>query len=341
MATLYLLEPRTVVHREGGRFLIKKDGEILQSVHVAKVEQVVVAGPVMFTHAAINTLLMEDIDTIFTNRTGRYLGRLEGPEGKNVFLRKAQFRRHDDEAFGLAFARSVVCGKLKNQRTVLARIQKNQKIDLAQPIAILSRLAESAAKAAIIDELRGYEGQGSAIYFKAWGHGIKSEHFTFTTRTRRPPKDPVNALLSLGYTFLLHTVARAIGIAGLDSYLGFLHTLEYGRPSLALDLMEEWRPALIDPLVSSVFNLSVMRPEDFQQLEMENDQDNEVGGGIYLTAAGWRKFIGQYERRMNEKATYHLDGMERSYRDIILCQVRHFVQHVKGEANDYAPFLIR
>lgn len=345
MPTLYLLEPQTVVHKEGGRFLIKKNGEVLQSIHIAKLEQVVVAAPVMFTHAALKTLLREGVDTIFSDKTGRYYGRLDGPESKNIFLRKIQFRRHDDTAFGLNFACSVVCGKLKNQRTVLSRIQKNQKLEMAQPIAILSRLSESAAKASSIEELRGYEGQGSAIYFKAWANGIKSEEFTFTSRTRRPPKDPVNALLSLGYTFLLHTVARAVSLAGLDPYLGFLHSLEYGRPSLPLDLMEEWRPILVDSLVSSVLNLNVIKKDDFQQYDVNDMDDENVDdvsqSGIRLTSAGWRKFISQYERRMNEKAVYHLDGMERSYRDIIMCQVRHFVQYIKSNVNEYMPFLIR
>ncbi|MDD3553726.1 MAG: CRISPR-associated endonuclease Cas1 [Deltaproteobacteria bacterium] len=344
MATLYLVEPQTIVHKDGGRLIIKKDGTVLQTVHITKLEQVVVAGPVMFTHAAIQTLLNENIDTIFTNRFGKYYGRLEGPESKNIFLRKEQFRRHDDAQFGLSFTKSVVCGKLRNQRTILARIQKNHKIDLAQPIAILSRLIDSAKEALNLDALRGYEGQGSAIYFKAWGQGIKSEHFSFTGRTRRPPKDPINALLSLGYTFLSHTIARAVSIAGIDPYLGYLHSLEYGRPSLILDLMEEWRPALIDSFVSSMINLNVIKSDDFQKGEIINQDDTDdhnTSEAIYLTSTGFRKFIGQYERRINEKATYHLDGMERTYRDIILCQVRHFVQYIKGDVKEYMPFLIK
>lgn len=339
MGVLYLLEPGTIVHKDGGRLLIKKDGKLLQSVHIIKLDQVVVAGPVMFTHGAINTLLYEGIDTIFMTNSGKYLGRLEGPENKNIFLRKTQFKRHDDEAFGLSFARSVVYGKLKNQRAILMRISRNSNIDLAQPIAILSKFIDKVQHINDMDELRGYEGQGSAIYFKAWGQGIDSEYFNFTTRTRRPPRDPVNALLSLGYTFLMSAVYRAVVMVGLDPCLGFLHSLEYGRPSLVLDLMEEWRPVLIDSLVSAILNLEVLKPSDFQRFDYEDDVDNEEG--IRLTSAGWRKFVSQYERRMNDKVTYHIDGMERLYRDIILCQARQFVQYVKGETNQYLPFIIK
>lgn len=346
MGILYLIEPQSIVHKEGGRFLIKKNGELLHSVHIAKLEQVIVAGPVMFTHAAIKTLLREGIDTIFSDKTGRYYGRLDSPESKNIFLRKIQFKRHDDEAFGLAFARAVVRGKLRNQRVALSRIQKNRKgVEFAQPIAILSRLIERADKSVNLNELRGYEGQAAAIYFKAWSQGIKADGIKFTSRQRRPPKDPVNALLSLGYTFLLHTVARAVSIAGIDPCLGFLHTLDYGRPSLVLDLMEEWRPVLIDTLVLSVFNLGVIKTDDFMECrenrEDADDAASSEGGGIRLTSAGWRKFIAQYERRMADKVVFHLDGMEYPYRDAILHQIRHFVQHLKGDVKGYIPFPIR
>ncbi|MEZ0329682.1 MAG: CRISPR-associated endonuclease Cas1 [Dissulfuribacterales bacterium] len=347
MGILYLIEPQAIVHKEGGRFLVKKNGELLHSVHIAKLEQVIVAGPVMFTPAAIKTLLREGIDTIFSDNTGRYYGRLDGPESKNIFLRKSQFRRHDDEAFGLAFAKAVVRGKLRNQRVVLSRIQKNHKgVEITQPIAILSRLIERIDKAANLNELRGYEGQGAAIYFKAWGQGFKADGITFTSRQRRPPKDPVNALLSLGYTFLLHTVARAVNLAGIDPYLGFLHTVDYGRPSLVLDLMEEWRPVLIDTLVLSVFNLGVIKTDDFMECRGEDVEDGDdaassEGRGIRLTSAGWRKFIAQYERRMADKVVFHLDGMEYSYRDVIMRQIRHFVQYLKGDVKDYTPFPIR
>ncbi len=365
MSVLYLIEPQSIVHKDGGRFVVKKGGNILQSVHIFKLEQVIVAGSVTLTTPVIKTLLSEGIDTVFTSMNGRYYGRLQGPDSKNITLRKAQFNSHNSPEFCLNFAKSVVLGKLRNQKTILGRIQKNQKkLDLAQPIAKISNLFDHVQKAESIDEVRGHEGRAAAIYFPAWAQGIKADGISFTSRQRRPPRDPVNGLLSLGYTFLLHAIGRAVDIAGLDPYLGILHTVDYGRPSLVLDLMEEWRPALIDSLVMSAFNLGVLTKDDFREEQATADEDttcvqqesateNSTEGSdepaqtvsnlpaVRLTNAGWRKFVGQYERRMAEEVTFHIDGMQRTYRDTIMSQIRHFVQHVKGDTAQYMPFPIK
>ncbi len=345
MSVLYLIEPQCIVHREGERLVVKKGGDVLHSVHIFKIEQVVVAGNATLTTPVIKTLLYNEIDTVFVTMAGRYCGRLQSPEGKNIVLRKAHFMRHADNEFALNFIKSVVKGKLRNQRTVLARIQKNQKnLDMTIPLKKLSLIENDIEKAQNIDEIRGHEGFAASIYFPEWGKGLKADGISFSTRQRRPPKDPVNALLSLGYTFLLHAVSRSIDICGLDPYLGFLHTIEYGRPSLVLDLMEEWRPALIDSLVMSVFNLGVITKDDFMEYIEEDEEkleDKTSKSGLRLNNGGWRKFVAQYERKLSDEITSHLDGLKRDYRNTILSQARHFVQYVKGETDGYLPYLIK
>jgi len=345
MSVLYLIEPQCVVHKEGERLVVKKGGDILNSIHIFKIQQVVVANNATLTTPVIKTLLLNEIDTVFISMSGRYYGRLQGPEGKNIVLRKALFTRHDNPEFSINFVKSVIKGKLRNQRTILARIQKNQKnLDMTIPMKKLQKIEDDIEKSQNIDEIRGHEGFAASIYFPEWGKGLKADAISFSTRQRRPPKDPVNALLSLGYTFLLHAVSRAVDICGLDPYLGFLHTIEYGRPSLVLDLMEEWRPAIVDSLVMSVFNLGVITKDDFMEYIEEDEEkleDKTSKSGLRLNNGGWRKFVGQYERKLNDEVTHHIDGLQRSYRDTLLAQARYFVQHVKGETDEYLPFLIR
>jgi CRISPR-associated protein Cas1 len=348
MSVLYLLEPQSIIHKEGGRLVVKKGGDTLHSVHVFRLDQVVIMGPVTITPTVIRTLLLEGIDTVFMSRRGRYYGRLQGPEGKNIVLRRDQFGQFTNPDFVLSTAKAVVKGKLRNQRALLQRLMRNQKgLDLKKAVDSIGRLADLAESAADLDELRGYEGQAAAAYFPAWGRGLKVDGLSFNRRVRRPPKGPVNALLSLGYTLLLNNVLAAAHSTGLDPYLGALHSVDYGRPSLALDLMEEWRPLIIDTLVLSVFNLGVLTDRDFttNPPKGEDDiRDEEIDGkepGTYLIDAGWRKYIGQFERRMATEVTFHLNNQHLSYRDAIRQQVRHFASYVRGESNIYRPMPLR
>ena len=170
-------------------------------------------------------------------------------------------------------------------------------------------------------------------------------------RTRRPPTDPVNAVLSLGYTFLFNELMGAVSMVGLDPYFGALHTVEYGKPSLVLDLMEEWRPVLIDTLILSLFNMNVITNADFTVLSPSPDgerlEDETLEKDILdkdkpstllrLTKDGLRKFIAQYERKIRQKIKYHLTGKSLSYRDCIREQIRHFARYLKGEDPEYKP----
>jgi len=191
------------------------------------------------------------------------VGRISPPESKNVFLHKRQYTLLDDGEFCLRFARSIVAGKLTNMATLLMRIKRTRKDSIAgQRAQEIQSLMERLANADSVDSVRGYEGRGTALYFEGFANGFLQDA-GFRHRVRRPPTDPVNSVLSLLYTFLMNRVYAAVRIAALDPYPGFLHTLDYGRYSLVLDLMEEFRPIIVDTLTLSLFNLKILQQEDF------------------------------------------------------------------------------
>jgi len=347
MSVAYLIEQGSILSKEGQRLLVKKQGTLLHTIHGFKLEQVVIFGNVSLTPVVISFLLKNGIDTAFMTSRGKYLGRLQSPEGKNILLRQVQYRRLQEEPFILETARAIVKGKLANQRGVLLRINRTRTgINLEEMIYGIKKLMEKADEAASLETLRGYEGKGSALFFKGFSAGFIDEGITFTERIRRPPTDPVNCLLSLGYTLLFNCFLATLSMAGLDPYLGSLHAVDYGRPSLALDLMEEWRPVIVDTLVLSVFNLKAVTEDDFTTRVVEDDDAvplTEVEDppsprkALYLTDSGLRKFLTQYERKMSQTITYPPTGQEISYRDCIREQARHFVRYLKGEERQYTP----
>ncbi len=344
-----MLEQNTTISKEGGRLIIKKEGEVSQTVHLFKLEQVVLFGNIFLTPSVIQHLLKEGIDTAFMTRSGRYLGRLQGALGKNILLRREQFRKMEDPVFCLETAKSIVKGKLSNLRTLLMRVNRSREdINLDDQILSLRNLISKVDEVDNIESLRGYEGKGTAVYFEGFSKGLLAEGFEFKGRVRRPPTDPVNALLSLGYTLLLNQLIASINLVGFDPYFGTLHSIDYGRPSLALDLMEEWRPIIIDTLVLSIFNLKVLSPSDFEErpivedrIDNSGDESSGIKASVILTDTGFRKFITQYERKINQKVQYHLSGENLTYRDCIREQVRHFARYLKGEEKQYQPMPLR
>ncbi|RLB12430.1 MAG: CRISPR-associated endonuclease Cas1 [Deltaproteobacteria bacterium] len=348
MAVVYIMEQGAYLVKEGERILVKKEKSILHTLHAFKLEQIVIFGNVSITPAAISYLLRLGIDTVFMSKNGRYKGRLQGPYSKNIGLRQKQFERFADPEFCLDIARSIVNGKINNMRVLILRLNrtKNSKdLELEDHIFQLKKLKQRLKEAKDVDEIRGIEGRASALYFEGFSKGFVSHTIEFTKRVRRPPTDPVNAILSLGYTFLFNEVLGAISMIGLDPYLGALHAIEYGRASLALDLMEEWRPVLIDTLVLSMFNLKAIGMQDFTIFKdhiKESDLSEDMPDlPVRLTNDGMRKFIIQFERKMKQKIRHHLTGTHLSYRDCIREQIRHFARHIKGDDPAYQPITFR
>lgn len=335
--------------KQGNRLVVRKFGTELESVPAFKVEQLILMGNIQITSQAIKFLLTEGIDTVFLTVNGKYRGRLVSTFSKNIDLRRIQFRKLEEGPFILDLAQKFVWGKLANYRVLLRRYQKEaQKEEVEKSIHVLRRLTEKVAQTPDLDSLRGIEGSGSAAYFSAFGHLIKIPEIRFEKRTRRPPRDPVNVLLSFGYTLLANTIQSGIDLSGLDPYLGSLHSPDYGRPSLTLDLMEEFRPILVDTVVLRVLNTRTITMRDFHVQDdappLPQDGELEVVAPsdypILLTYEGTKKWITMYEKRLQELTFYPVTEQRLSYRQICEQQVRLLIRHLKEEET-YQPFTLR
>lgn len=284
---VYIKTQGARIIKEGRHLLVKKGDATYHTLFTYKLSQIVIFGNVEITHRAMIHLMHNDIDTVFLTQNGRYLGRLASPEARNVFLRKRQYDLLGDAAFGVRMAKAIVGGKLSNMATVLMRLKRTRNDEFcSQKAHEIQSLMEPMMRADSIDAVRGYEGRGSAIYFSAFPHGF-IENMGFTRRVRRPPTDPVNSILSLLYTFLMNRVYSACRVAALDPYPGALHSLDYGRYSLVLDLMEEFRTIIADTLTLSLFNLKILKQEDFyQEVVDENDEPTSADASVVADLAG-------------------------------------------------------
>jgi len=282
---VYVKTQGAKIIREGRHLLVKKGEDVYNTLFTYKLDQMLLFGNIEITHPAISALMKNNIDTIFLTQNGRYLGRLAPLESKNVFLRKRQYQLLDVPEFGLKMAKSIVAGKLANMATLMLRVKRSKnETEAGLKAKQIQDLLSGLDGADAVDSVRGYEGRAAAIYFSAFRLGF-TEYTPFTHRVRRPPTDPVNAVLSLLYTFLMNRVYAAVRIAGLDPYPGFLHAIDYGRHSLVLDLMEEFRPIIVDTLVLSLFNLKILQQTDFRtEVPVAPGPDVKTGGMPDVTA---------------------------------------------------------
>lgn len=355
MATLYVAEQGARLVKEQRRLRVEREGETLLEVPAFKVDRVLVFGNVQLTTPAVGFLLENGIETAFLTVHGVLKGRLAAVESKNVFLRVKQSARAQDEAFALELARRIVLGKVENQRRVIQRHARNHPD--AGPfdgeVRELERLTRRIAGQAHRSDLMGLEGQASATYFRAFGRMLRAG-MTFSGRSRRPPKDPPNALLGLGYTLLMNEVLSVLTARGFDPYIGFYHGIRYGRPSLALDLMEEFRPAIVDRLTLTLLNRQVLQAEHFEAVEAESGGRPETrgdvqgdgegasargSGGVRLTADGRRRFFTQYEERMQVTFEDPRTNERVSYRRLLDLQAGCLSRAI-AEGKPYDPFLL-
>jgi len=329
MATLYVTEQGARLEKEYQRLLISKHDKVLMAVPVRRLSEVVLVGRVGATTPALLMLLDADIPMSFISRTGRLRGRLVAPSAKNLPMRHAQYDRARDPAFCLEIARCIVDGKLRNARSLAHRLRRARPEIEASALEPITSAIARVPHARSMATLRGLEGAAARAYFGVYRRALRPE-FTFGKRTRRPPKDPANALLSFGYTLLTQNLMTACEVVGLDPYDGFFHADKYGRPACALDLVEEFRAVIVDSLVKMVINKRIIKPEDFHK-----------GRGCYLTRRGLRRFLGQYTRRLNTQAFHPYADRRLSYQRIFEVQARLLAKTIKGEFDSYEPFRIR
>jgi CRISP-associated protein Cas1 len=324
MAALYLTEQGSVLRRIGERLVVTdKDRAILEDVPIIHVDQVVVMGNIQLTTPVMALLLQRDVDVVFLSSRGKFRGRLMTTGSKFARLRHRQLRMMDDQVRVLDVARALVRAKLANQAHLLAHLGARK------ASGQIHRDADRARRADSLDSLRGHEGAAGARYFAALRTLIPTE-WGFSRRIYHPPTDPVNAMLSLGYTLLLKDTTAAVQLTGLDPFMGFFHAMDYGRPSLPLDLMEPFRP-LVDGLVMGLIQEERVSREDF-------DAQRRDDGAVLLKDRARNRYFRVYERQMARKTTYPPTGERTAYRRCLELQARELAQVVLGQRARFRPF---
>lgn len=330
MAILYVQEQGTHVRKRDEQILVTRGSDVLQEVPLNKIEQVVLMGRgVQMSTALLVELMGRGIPVMLTNQRGsRHYATLNAGPSRFGALRLQQIARTSDPAWSLERAREMVLAKIANQRTVL---QRSGWAAAAAAIRQIDTTARSIAAAGTIDMLRGYEGAAAAAYFGAWRMTLEKS-WGFAGRAFYPPPDPLNALLSFGYTLLLHDVLTAVHFVGLDPYLGMFHAIEPGRPSLALDIMEEFRPRIVDQIALDLLSRNQISQSQFERPANRPD-------AVHLNAAGRALIIDRYEVLMQASAQLP-DGQQTPLRRIILLQVQAFTRVVRGEAAQYSGYIL-
>ena len=296
MGWIYVTEAGAQLGLRGGRYVISRENEVVAEVPQQLVEGVTVIDAVQVSSHAIVDLLKREIPVTWLSSEGKFFGRLESTASQDMSRVKEQFIRQEDEAFCLELSRLTVFRKVYNQRAVIRSY--NRRVDSAIASGIYGRiriLADKLHGAKTVDEVMGYEGSVARLYFQAISEFLP-EDFRFEKRTRSPPTDPFNSMLSFGYTLLMYDFYTAITRTKLSPYIGFLHALKAGHPALASDLMEPWRAAVVD-----AFCLALVT---HHEIDASCFIKNEENGGVYLTRVGRRIFIQAYERKMRSVNSY-------------------------------------
>jgi CRISPR-associated protein Cas1 len=344
MERFYVLEPNTQLHKSGNHLVVMRGREKVAEIPIEGLEQLTLLGYTSLTGAVLDALIRNRIETVLVTPRGRYRARLLVDEHKHVQRRQAQYLRLSDPTVALASARSIVRGKLRNGARFLAmRGADYDDAELRTAAARMKGLVPLMETSPDIETVRGMEGQGANLYFRAFPRLIRAEGFRFTGRNRRPPLDPINALLSFVYTLLTLEVLTAVKIVGMDPYLGTLHEVDYGRPSLACDLVEEWRTFLGDRLVLSLVNRRIIHPEDFIIRKVDNpdgvdEEDLRSKRPVEMKPGTSRAFIQAYEKWMAGQAPLPGNGKKTDYRGLIRHQVRQFLNYLKGDVDHYEPY---
>lgn len=284
------------------------------------------------TSAAVTGCLKAGVDVCFVSSGGDFLGKIEPVMSKNVSLRRAHYAAAADPEFCLALAKRFVAGKLANMRTIIMRYARDPaRTEAAAGAEALKSAARAAGAADTLSQLMGAEGIGTKEYFGSF-KCVLQPPFVFEGRNRRPPRDPVNAMLSFAYALLENVVERAVSSCGLDPYCGFLHAERFGRQSLVLDLMEELRPVLADSVVINCCNRGMLSPDsDFEPVE----------GGIYLNEAGRQKLFRAFHARMRESVRPPDEPNAVTYDRVCHLQAGRLAKCVRSRVPDYEPFLVK
>ena len=332
------------MHKDGENVVVKIDGAESGRVPVHLLGGIVCFGSVGVSPPLMEYCAEQGVCISFMGRTGRFLARVEGPVSGNVLLRRSQYHTADDTEKTALLARNMVTGKLLNQRTVVRRALRDHGGDTpeegrARLKACERRLSAAARRSArqqvqAMDALRGIEGEAARAYFEVFDDLVRNEEsaFKFTRRSRRPPLDPVNALLSFIYTLLVHDCRSALETVGLDPAVGFLHRERPGRPNLALDLMEELRPVLADRLVLSLINRRQLLASDFE---------TAMSGAVTLREDARKTVLVAYQKRKKDELTHPFLKEKTTFGLVPFVQAMLMARRLRGDLDGYPPFLWR
>lgn len=333
---VYVQARSAKVAKSGETLEISVEDETVKTARLAELSQLVLMGNVYVTTPCLHELMAREIPITWHSFGGWFIGHTVGTGHKNVELRTAQYRMSFDSSACLRIAKGLVAAKIANQRTQLRRNWKEG--EAPEPLLEGFKFdLDQARRARSIEELLGIEGNAAARYFGHFRNVLRQPderapfQFDFNKRNRRPPTDPVNALLSFAYALLVRTWTVTITAVGLDAYRGFYHQPRYGRPALALDLMEPFRPLIADSSVIQAINNGEVRPTDFVS----------AAGSVALGADGRKRFIAAFERRMEHEITHPVFGYRVSYRRLLEVQARLLGRHLLGELDEYPNFVTR
>jgi CRISP-associated protein Cas1 len=325
------------VGKSGEVLQVREKDALKQEIRIGEISQLNLMGNIQVSTQAVQSLCQAGVPICYFSQGGWFYGVTSGMNVKNVFLRKAQYRFAEEDWFVLSLARKLVSGKIRNQRIML---QRNHIEPKAVTLQQMKSMAERAEQAQSIEELLGIEGNGARLYFGDFSGMIKADEdsdipaqfkFDFSQRNRRPPRDAVNALLSFVYSLLAKDCTIACYAVGFDPMLGFYHQPRFGRPSLALDLMEPFRPLIGESTVLTAINNRMVQPKDFVK----------AGPSISLTAAGRKGLLHAYELRMDTLVTHPIFDYRVSYRRLLEIQARLLARFLENEIGTYPVFVTR
>jgi CRISPR-associated protein Cas1 len=327
--TIYLTDNGLVLKKKSERIVVKKDGAVVEEIPIRDLKRILIFGNNQLSSDLMRHLASRGIEVAFLSSSGRFRYRIVPETSKNIYLRMAQHDRHRNAAFRLHFSRTVVEAKLKNQRTLLVRYQRYRpEVDMQKTLDTLKNSAAQVHQQNTVEEIMGVEGFGAKSYFDAYGKLFLND-FKFAGRQYHPAPDPINALLSLGYMMLFHELNSLLEACGFDVFLGFLHSIKYGRASLPIDVMEELRSPVVDRMVLYLANKGVIKPTQFTEREKK---------GVFLEPPALKTFLGNYEKFMTAPFIDPASRQSTSYREIVKRRVTVLERTLLNNA-DYEPYL--
>ncbi len=336
--TLYITSDDAYLHKERETFIVEVNGTKAFQAPVHSIENIVCFGFKALTPQVMAFCAENNVGISYLTETGKFLARVYGAQKGNVLLRKAQYIISDNEYESLKIAKPIIAAKVSNYRHLLLRHQRNHPDNLPDEIALsadtLGNRLNNIKQAETLDELRGYEGECANVYFGVLSHLITSQQddFSFIKRSKRPPLDPANALLSFLYAILANDVRSALETVGLDPQVGFLHQLRPGRPSLALDIMEEFRAYLGDRVMLNLINLRQVAIKDFEIRE---------SGEVRMSDKARKELLTAYQKRKQEEITHPFLGEKMTIGLLPHIQAQLLARYIRGDMDTYPPFYLK